>query len=242
MSDSRIAIIGEYTPDFRPHRATNEALAHVLASGHYSLDYHWISTQGIENQFEQITAQYQGYWIAPGSPYQDMQGALRIIGHTRLKHIPTLGTCGGYQHMVIEFARNVLGLADAQHAEYNPYASQLLVKPLSCALKGQKLAVEVIDQGSQVSKILGKKVIEEEYYCDFGLNPAYQQKIHEAGFRIVGSDVHQEARILELEGHPFFIATLFVPQVNSSPEMPHPLVRAFVEKVCNGDKGNKAPR
>lgn len=65
---------------------------------------------------------------------------------TRARHdVPLLGTCGGFQHVVIEYARNVLGIADAQHAEHDPYASTLLVTPLSCSLAGQALTVEVRD-------------------------------------------------------------------------------------------------
>jgi CTP synthase (UTP-ammonia lyase) len=156
---------------------------------------------------------------------------LRIIEYGRLNNIPTFGTCGGFQHMAIAFARNVLGVKDAEHAEYDPYASKLVVTPLSCSLSGKKLTIMITDKSSLVYRVFGTDTIEERYYCNFGLNPEYQVAIDAAGFKIVGGDEDGEARILELKGHRFFIGTLFVPQANSSFENPHPLVTEFIAAV-----------
>jgi CTP synthase (UTP-ammonia lyase) len=142
-----------------------------------------------------------------------------------------LGTCGGFQHMIIEFARNVLDIKDAEHAETNPYASKLVINPLTCSLKGQTLEIEIIQKESLVYSIFNTSTITENYYCNFGLNPEYQQQIHQAGFSMVASDKHKEARIVELKGHPFFIGTLFVPQANSSVEKPHPIVTALLNAM-----------
>lgn len=75
--------------------------------------------------------------------------------------------------------------------------------------------------------------VREEYYCDFGLNPDHQEALHAAGLRVVGRDEDDEARVLELPGHPFFVATLFVPPLRSTPEDPHPLVRAFLSEAAD---------
>ena len=77
-----------------------------------------IVTPDAEHISEDELAAYAGWWIAPGSPYRSMNGALRIIRYAREHDVPLLGTCGGYQHVVLEYARNVLGFADAAHAEY----------------------------------------------------------------------------------------------------------------------------
>jgi CTP synthase (UTP-ammonia lyase) len=105
----KLAIIGDYDEHFSSHRATNDAINHSTKKLQQPLICDWIPTATIETDFEKITANYQGYWIAPGSPYKSMSGALKIIQYARENNIPTLGTCGGFQHMVIEFARNVLG-------------------------------------------------------------------------------------------------------------------------------------
>lgn len=234
----KLAIIGDFNASFRPHVATNEAIEHSKQKLRLQVEADWVSTDYIIDHFDSIINTYKGFWIAPGSPYKSMTGALDIIEYARLKNIPTFGTCGGFQHMVIEFARNVLNIKDAEHAEYDPYASKLVVNPLSCAMAGQTLEIELNDKTSKVFEILGTETISEKYYCNFGLNPEYQNELDEKGFKIVGIDNLKEARILELSNHPFFIATLFVPQDNSTEEKPHKLINAFLNTVCGQKIGS----
>lgn len=229
----KIAIIGEFNAQFRPHVATNEALEHVRLQTKVDFVVDWVSTETVASKMEEVLAIYAGFWIAPGSPYKNMMGAINLIQQTRERGIPTLGTCGGFQHIAIEFARNVLQIEDAEHAEYNPYASKLVVNPLSCDLKGEPMSIEITRSDSKTAAIYPTSNFTEKYYCNFGLNPDYQQQFDDAGLRIVASDIHREARILELIEHPFFIATLFVPQDNSSLKDPHPLVASFIKAVAN---------
>jgi CTP synthase (UTP-ammonia lyase) len=228
----RIGIIGEYDETFRPHVATNESLEHAMKQLGIRFEFEWISTENVAPDFSDIKSRFNGFWIAPGSPYKNMQGALQVIRYARENKVPVLGTCGGFQHMVIEFARHVLFIKDAQHAEYDPYASTLVINPLSCSLRGETLEIDIVRRMSKTFRAYQSDKIHEKYYCNFGLNPEYQQQIHYEGFLVTGSDVHKEARILELENNPFFIATLFVPQDNSSVEKPHPLILAFVQAVA----------
>jgi CTP synthase (UTP-ammonia lyase) len=228
----KLAIIGDYNDNFRPHKATNEAIVHSINKYDIQLQTDWISTDTIDNNFENIISNYDGFWIAPGSPYKSMTGALKIIKFARTHNIPTLGTCGGFQHMVIEFARNVLGITDAEHAEYDPYSSKLVVNPLSCSMAGQKLEIVLNDKHSKIHTVFQKSIIEEKYYCNFGLNPEYQQQLDDNGFKIIGTDKLKEARILELDNHMFFIATLFVPQDNSTADKPHKLIAAFLKTIA----------
>jgi CTP synthase (UTP-ammonia lyase) len=233
-----LAIIGDYDPLFRPHVVTNEAIAHSLKSLQDELSIEWVNTDIIEDDFERLKQSCHGFWIAPGSPYKSMAGALRVIEYARVHNIPTLGTCGGFQHMIIEFARNVIGIEDAAHAEYDPYASNLVVKHLSCSLRGKTLPINITDKKSLVYQIYSADEIEESYYCNFGLNPTYQSIIDNNGFKVAGIDINNEARMLELQGHCFFIATLFVPQGNSTLEKPHRLVTAFIECILTSKRSN----
>jgi CTP synthase (UTP-ammonia lyase) len=89
-----------------------------------------------------------------------------------------------------------------------------------------------IEPDSRIEGIYGSKSAFEQYYCNFGLNPEYQQRLHEAGLRIVGRDANGEARILTLPKHRFFAATLFVPQLTSSPDHAHPMIRAFFKTAA----------
>lgn len=111
-----IAVLGEYTPSYEPHRATNAAIEHsnvVLGATDIAAD--WISTQAID---ERRLRDYSGLWIAPGSPYKSLEKTLRAIRYAREHRAPCLGTCGGVQHLLLEYVRNVLG---------DPYASILFI-------------------------------------------------------------------------------------------------------------------
>src|SRR5262249_33544220 len=159
-------------------------------------------------------------------------GALAAIRLAREEGVPLIGTCAGFQHVVIEYARTVLGVAGAQHAEYDPDASTLFVTPLVCSLVGQRMDVRLVP-GSRAAEAYGADVVEERYYCTFGLNPERRALLHSRGLRVVGVDAADgDARLVEIPEHPFFLATLFVPQTRSEPGRPHPLVTAFVRAAA----------
>lgn len=221
----KIGVIGDYNSTFPPHAQTNSALDHVASELGLAIRVKWLPTDQ-----EHDLASFAGLWCAPGSPYKNLGGALRAIRFAREGRMPLIGTCGGFQHMILEYARNVMNVEDAAHAEYDPYASRLFVQPLSCSLKGRLMSVRV-QPDSLAARSYGRLEIQESYYCDFGLNPAYQEELHAAGFLVTGWDERKEARIMELPQHPFYLATLFVPQAKSSPGTPHPLVRAFVSSL-----------
>lgn len=227
----KLAIIGDFKKENATHRATNAAIGHSLEAMNSGMEVHWVPTASILDEFQRISTGYQGFLISPGSPYASMEGVLEIIRYARENDIPVLGTCGGFQHMVIEFARNVMGITDAAHAETDPYASTLVVKPLTCSLMGQTLDIRILDKSSITGTLLRSDSITENYYCNFGLNPSYQEAIDRNGFTVVASDADGEARVLELKSHYFFIGTLFVPQARSTPEAPHPLVTGFLRAV-----------
>jgi CTP synthase (UTP-ammonia lyase) len=122
----------------------------------------------------------------------------------------------------------VLGFADAAHAESDPDASILFVSRLACSLVGKTMEVH-LDPASRVFQMYQRAMAQEQYYCQFGLNPRYQPTLHEGRLRVAGVDQGGEARILELPGHPFFVATLFVPPLTSTFDQPHPLILAYLE-------------
>jgi CTP synthase (UTP-ammonia lyase) len=220
MTSLTIAIVGERDPRFPPHIATDAALAHTAEALGIDIDARWIATDDIS-----AVERADAIWCAPGSPYRSLDGALAALRHGRERGVPTLGTCGGCQHMLLEFARNVLGFADAAHAEYDPDASRLFVTPLECVIAGKAMRV-LVAPGSALYGGAGE--VEEQYYCNFGLNPEYRGMLEDGGLRITGVDAEGEPRVFELEGHPFYVATLFVPQTRSEPGRPHPVVTGFV--------------
>ena len=222
-----IAIIGEYDPAFPPHVSTDAAIAHSRATLGVEIDGVWLSTARID---QALFDRFSGIWVAPGSPYRNMNRALWAIRHARENGIPCLGTCGGFQHMIIEYARNVLGFDDASHAEYDPYASNLFISNLACSLAGREMKL-TFASGLLVAQIYGGTSASERYYCTFGVDPDHVSLLKSGALMITGSDSEGEIRVIELPDHPFFLGTLYVPQTRSTKERPHPLVTAFLEAV-----------
>lgn len=225
-----IAVLGEYTPSYGPHQATDAAIEHSKELLGSDISAKWISTQAID---EERLRNYSGLWIAPGSPYKSLEKTLRAIQYAREHRIPCLGTCGGFQHMLLEYARNVLGFNDANHAEYDPYASNLFISQLACSLVGREMTLTLVP-GSQVACMYGATSAREQYYCNFGVNPEYGPLLKQGPLNVSGSDAEGEVRVVEYPGHPFFIGTLFVPQQRSAPRRPHPLVTAFLKAALEG--------
>jgi CTP synthase (UTP-ammonia lyase) len=229
-----VGVIGDFDPTFSPHVATNSALEHAAAALGASVEVCWHATESLLGVDPGSVLVEDALWCAPGSPYRSLDGALRGVRFARERGVPLLGTCGGFQHVVIEYARNVLGFADAQHAEYDPYASNLFISELACSLAGKTMSVELVP-GSRAARSHGGTETTEQYYCDFGLDPRHRQLLDEGGLRVAGVDQDGEVRILELPEHRFYVATLFVPQLSSSPASPHPLVTAYLRATMEAD-------
>jgi CTP synthase (UTP-ammonia lyase) len=227
-----IGVIGEYDPGNETHVATDDALGHSALRLGTQVDVEWVSTADVGDAADSLGS-LEGLVIAPGSPYRSQDGALAAITHARTNGVPLLGTCGGFQHLVIEFARHVAGIAGAQHGESHPDAPELMVSPLACSLLGEVMAVEV-QPGTRARDAYGEASATEHYYCSFGLNPGYVDDLVAAGLVVSGTDQDGEVRIVELADHPFFLGTLFVPQARSTIVHPHPLVTAFVTAAKGG--------
>jgi CTP synthase (UTP-ammonia lyase) len=161
-----------------------------------------------------------------------MTGALAAIRVAREWRIPFLGTCGGFQHVVIEYARNVLGHTGADHAESNPAAALALVTPLACALVEARGRIRLA-MDSLTAQACGCSEIEEEFNCRYGFNEQHRDMFANSVLRITGTDEHGAMRILELNGHPFFVATLFQPERRALRGEAHPLVSAFLAAAAS---------
>jgi len=158
---------------------------------------------------------------------------MRAIRHARVSRTPFLGTSAGFQYAILEYARDVLGLSDADHQKTNPKAGMPLISPLGCALAGVKARVRFMD-GSRLRRAYGAPESVEEYHCSFGLNGRYRRLIEGKDLCVSAVDDQHEIRAVELDGHPFFVATLFQREMRAGVS---PLVDAFV-KCCAKRKQN----
>ncbi len=227
-----LAIVADFDPGSKSHIATNDAIQHSAASLGLVVAPRWIATAELARPdgLKQL-AELRGLWIGPGSPYVSMEGALSAIRIARERGIPLLGTCGGFQHIIIEYARHVLGFADADHEESSPKASRLFISRLACSLVGRTMTI-TLAPGSRLARIYGRTSMPEQYLCNFGVNPAWVETLRASELKVVGSDAEGAVRAVELPGHPFFVGALFLPQLGSTPSAPHPLVTAFL-KACS---------
>lgn len=228
----RIGIVGDYRPANPTHVATEAALEHAAAAAGVELDHRWVPTPRVAAGPEAALRGVDAVLIAPGSPYESIDGALAAIEAARTGDLPLLGTCGGFQHVIVEFARNVLGSTGAGHEEYGPSTGSLFITALNCSLRGRQMSVTLVP-GTLAASAYPTATTAERYYCDFGLNPACRDQIAGGGLTVSGVDQDGEVRIVELPGHRFFLATLFVPQTSSGPGHPHPLLSAFVTAAAH---------
>ncbi|GGS16195.1 hypothetical protein GCM10010252_64620 [Streptomyces aureoverticillatus] len=227
---ARIALVGDRSPNVTSHTRIPLLLEALADRDGLVLDAYWIPTPdagepGAVRGFDAV-------WVLPGSPYRSEAGALAAIRTAREDGIPFLGTCGGFQHMLLEFARNVCGLTSVAHAENDPDADDLLIAPLACSLVGHEAAV-TLTPGSLVESVLGADRTLERYHCSYGPgDTGHLATLRAHGLRFTGTDEQGQARVAELPGHPFFLATLFQPELSGDGSRPHPVVRALARAAA----------
>ncbi|MFC5467471.1 hypothetical protein ACFPPD_01995 [Cohnella suwonensis] len=227
----RIGLIGDYNAEVKAHVAIPTALRLAAEALGVEAAHEWIPTPELAGDGKDVAEKlrsYNGIWIVPASPYASMQGALNGIRYARERQVPALGTCGGFQHMILEIARNALGAEGAGHAEENPEAAEKWVTPLMCSVS-ETTNVFRLSPGSRVAGFYGADEAVEQYgTCNYGPNPAFAPLLDSAGYRVVGRDPEGETRIMELNGHPFFVGALFQPERSAFRGIVHPLVKSFV--------------
>ncbi len=230
----RIAILGDFNPDYSTHHALNESIRQMRKLFSAEIQFDWISTDIFNSKtaFENL---YGGLWIAPGSPYKNMQNVLDTITYTRENDVPTLGNCGGFQHLLIEFARNVCGLENADHEETNPDANDLIISKLSCSLVQQTEELTIIDTDSILFNALKKDRLIGRYFCSYGLNDKYVELFRTNGISFTSKSADGQWRSFEIKTHPFFVGTLFQPALTSTLAEPNPIIVEFIKRSISRD-------
>jgi CTP synthase (UTP-ammonia lyase) len=225
----RIGLIGDVDQKVKAHVAIPKAIELAANALAYQVEIEWLATPQLQYTTEQKLAHYHALWAIPGTPYASMDGALKGIQFAREHALPFLGTCGGFQHMVIEYARNVLGFAEADHAESNSDASMLLIAPLTCSFN-EDIHTFTLAPNSRIATIYGQSEIVEQYgICNYGLNRSFESLFAQGEMSITGVDRNGEVRVLELAHHPFFIGTLFQPERSAFQHIAHPVIKALLQ-------------
>jgi len=167
----RIGIFGEFDPASPTLPWVEKSIQHASAPLKIAVKPEWLPTDSLlDPELDTKLEAFDGLWAAPGSPYKSFEGMLRGIEFARRRDWPFLGTCGGFQYTLIEIARNVVGMADANSAENAPGAGQIVITPVDCEvpkrapgapkLSGTQSGLR-IRPGSYLHSFYGKDVVEE---------------------------------------------------------------------------------
>ncbi len=226
----------------RSHRQVKDAYKSVVEALHHGgiindcrvhIKYIDVETPDLERELSDV----QGILVPGGFGDRGIEGKISVIHYAREHNVPYLGLCLGMQCAVIEFARNVCGMKNANSTEFNAKTSHpvidVMVEQRAVHRKGGTMRLGIypcrLKPGSIAATLYGKQLVEERHRHRFELNPKYRKTLETRGLRISGEYTERRlAEIIELPTHPFFIAVQFHPEFKSRPTRPHPLFRGFI--------------
>lgn len=230
MERLTIGLVGDYDSAVVAHQAIPVAIQLAATAIGCDVAYRWIPTESIGPSDLSDLSELSGIWCVPASPYRNAAGALAAIRYARESPKPFLGTCGGFQHAVLEYARNVLGWDDADHAELAPDGGRLVITPLQCSLV-ETAGVVRFREGSRLAAAYGIPESVEGYHCSYGLNPRFVDLLTAGPLQVTATDESGDTRALELQGHPFFVLTLFQPERAALRGAAPAIVTAFLRSM-----------
>ena len=236
-----IAIVGKYVRLSDAYLSVVEALKHGAIANDSELQLRWVSSEDIEEPGAEAYLQgIDGLVVPGGFGIRGVDGKIAAIEYARTQKIPFLGLCLGMQCSVIEWARNTAGLEEAHSAEFVPDAKNLVIN----LLPEQQ---DVVDLGGTMRlglypcrltpdtvtfSLYQEEVIYERHRHRYEFNNQYRSLLLETGYVISGTSLDGRlVEIIELPGHPFFIATQFHPEFQSRPSKPHPLFKGFIQSA-----------
>jgi CTP synthase len=247
-----IALVGKYVRLNDAYLSVCEALRHAAISAGCELKVRWVNSEDIEaNGAERYLSDVDGIVVPGGFGIRGIDGKIWAIAHARSHNIPFLGLCLGMQCSVIDWARNVARLDNANSSEFdadtpNPVINLLpeqhdvvdLGGTMRLGLYPCRIAPDTL-----AAKLYQKEVIYERHRHRYEFNNAYRNLFLEAGYRVSGTSPDGRlVEIIELSNHPFFIASQFHPEFQSRPSSPHPLFKGLMDvAVANRRQGTVSP-
>src|SRR6516165_5690023 len=221
-----VALVGDYDPAVIAHQAIPEALRLAGLQTGNCVEGVWLHTASIADAAAQLR-DFAGIWCVPASPYANADSAVEAIRYAREQGCSFLGTCAGFQHALLEYARNVCGLREAAHAEDHPEAVCHIISPLSCSLV-EKSGVILLKEGTRLYQAYGKPRITEGYHCNYGLNHEYEPLLFGGSLGPRRMTSPAKCAGWSLSGHSFFVAVLFQPERAALRGEVPPVVASFV--------------
>jgi CTP synthase len=233
-----VALVGKYAGLKECYKSLAEALVHGGIDHETQVNVHWLESEDIERQgTERVLREMDGILVPGGFGVRGVEGKIDAIRYARERHIPYLGLCLGMQCAVIEFARHVAGLKDANSSEFDPDCVDpvidLMVDQQGIKDKGGTMRLGAygckLAGGTLAQKSYGVSDVTERHRHRYEFNNAYRERLTQKGLVLSGvSPDDRLVEIVELPTHPWFLATQFHPEFNSRPHRPHPLFSGFV--------------
>ncbi len=235
----RIGLVGKYVELQDAYKSISESLSHAAAYNDRKLELVYIHSEKLdENNVEEKLKDMDGVIIAPGFGQRGIEGKFVALKWLREHDVPTLGICLGMQCMVIEYARNVLGLAGANSAEMDADAPHKVIDMMeeqkNISNMGGTMRLGAYDcelrPGSKAAEAYGSTTVRERHRHRYELNAAYERQLEEAGLKCVGKNPDtQLVEVVEAEGLRWFVGTQYHPEYRSTVLRPHPLFDAFIK-------------
>jgi CTP synthase len=233
-----VALVGKYAGLKECYKSLAEALVHGGIDHETRVNIHWLESEDIERQgTERVLREMDGILVPGGFGVRGVEGKVDAIRYARERHIPYFGLCLGMQCAVIEFARHVADIKDADSSEFAPSCSDpvidLMADQQSVRDKGGTMRLGAygckLADGSLAQKSYGVAEVTERHRHRYEFNNAYRDRLTAKGLVLSGlSPDGRLVEIVELPSHPWFLATQFHPEFNSRPHRPHPLFSGFV--------------
>ena len=232
-----IAVVGKYADLPDAYLSVREALRHASLFHDRDVSIDWVRSEDIERDgADHWLGHTLGIVVPGGFGSRGVEGMIEAVRYARERQLPYLGLCLGMQVMVIEHARNVLGLAGANSTEFDPETPDpvidLMLDQRSVNDMGGTMRLGnypcALAHGTRAAKAYGVPEVNERHRHRFEFNNAYRETLYEAGMLASGlSPDGTLVEIVELERHPFMVGVQFHPEFRSRPEQPHPLFREF---------------
>ncbi|HWR16963.1 MAG TPA: CTP synthase [Terriglobales bacterium] len=239
-----IAIVGKYVEYEDSYKSLKEALVHGALAHNLKLNVHWVEAEGLETKdkedrsYESQLEGYDGVLVPGGFGKRGIAGMLNGIRYARERKVPYFGICLGMQTACIEFARNVVGLDEANSSEFDPATPHRVIYKLRELRGVEELGGTMrlgawtckIEPDSFAHKAYGQLEVSERHRHRYEFNREYEEQLTAAGLKITGStEDGTYVEIVELHDHPYFLGCQFHPEFKSKPLEPHPLFTAFIK-------------
>ncbi len=249
---ARIAIVGKYVELHDAYLSIKEALVHAGVHHEAELEFHWVHSEEIEAATaDQLIGDVDGMLLCPGFGDRGLEGKIAAVRYAREQRIPYLGDCLGMQMLVVEFARHVAGMPDANTTEADPRTPFPVISLLSEQQEVHEMGGTMrlggydcrLIEGTRAHTAYGMDVVRERHRHRYEMNNQFVPQLEQAGLVIAGRDVETKlVEIVEIPDHPFMLGAQFHPEFTSRPNRPNPLFRDFIGAACvHAEERSSAP-